>query len=467
MNKALFGLTLLGLCFMSTFGEAQTPRFAEGQIMVRLAGSTTLDEARRQFNNAQYEVVEALVPSLGLYLVKLKGIKVEQALYQMNQLNNVIYAQADHEVTQRDTTPDDPEFGGQWGLFNSGKSGADISALKAWDLGQGGTDRAGNDLVVAVVDGGVDVAHKDLAANIWVNKAEIPDNKIDDDENGYVDDVNGWNAYNDSGKIPAERHGTHVAGIIGAAGNNGTNVVGVNWKVKIMAVAASSNKTSVIAKGYGYVIAQKKLWIESQGSKGANIVATNSSFGVDYADCTSGEYPAWNDLYNEMGRLGILSAAATANLNIDVDAKGDVPTGCSSEFIIKVTNTDSSDKKNTGAAYGATLVEIAAPGTQVLSTLPGNKTGKLTGTSMATPHIAGAVAFLHSVASQDLHDTVLSDPAAGARTIKSMMLSGVDKLSELKGKIVSGGRLNLYQAASTARDFVAEDGEEELRRVRR
>ncbi len=455
MNKVSFGL-IVGLCISSVSVQAQTPRYTEGQIMVRLAGSSNLDEARQQLNNANYEVVEALVPSLGLYLVKLKGIKVEQALYQMQRMNSVIYAQADHNVTKRETTPNDPEFEQQWGLHNSAKNGADISALKAWEFGTGGTDRAGDDLVVAVVDGGVDIKHKDLVDNIYVNKGEIPNNGIDDDENGYIDDVNGWNAYNDSGKIPAERHGTHVAGIIGASGNNGSHGVGVNWKVKILPVAASSNKTSVIAKGYGYVIAQKKLWIETNGAKGANIVATNSSFGVDYADCASGEYPAWNDLYNEMGRLGILSAAATANLNIDVDEKGDVPTGCSSEFIVKVTNTDSQDKKNSGAAFGKTMVEIGAPGTQVHSTLPGDKSGKLTGTSMATPHIAGAVAFLHSVASEALYEATKQDPAVGARLVKKMLLEGVDKLADLDGKTVSGGRLNLFSSASAARNYSSE-----------
>ncbi len=456
MNKVSAGLLVLGCFFVSSIGRAQAPRYVEGQIMIRLAGSKTLAEAKQAVNGKNFEVTEALVPSLNLFLVKLKGIKVGQALNQMNHLNDVIYAQADHLVTPRETKPDDAEFDQQWGMLNGAKSGADISATKAWDIGQGGVDRDGNELVVAVVDGGMDIKHKDLVDNLWVNKEEIPDNGIDDDGNGFVDDVNGWNAYNDSGTIPAERHGTHVAGIIGAHGNNGTHVAGVNWKVKLMAVAASSSKTSVIAKGYGYVIAQKKLWIETSGKKGANIVATNSSFGVDYADCASGEFPAWNDLYNEMGRLGILSAAATANLNIDVDAKGDVPTGCSSEFIIKVTNTDSNDKKNSGAAYGKTMVEIGAPGTQILSTLPNDKTGKLTGTSMATPHVAGAVAFLHSVASSKLHASVMQDPAAGARAIKALMLASVDKLEELEGKTVSGGRLNLFSAASAANRF---DGE--------
>ena len=455
MNKVSTGLLILGFCFVSTYGQATTPRHVDGQIMIRLAGSKTLEEAKQAVNGKNYEVIEALVPSLNLFLVKVKGMKVEQALNQMNHLNDVIYAQADHYVTQRETKPDDAEFEQQWGMLNSTKEGADISATKAWDLGTGGTDRNGNDLVVAVVDGGMDIKHKDLAANVWVNKDEIEGDGIDNDGNGYVDDVNGWNAYSDNGKIPAERHGTHVAGIIGAVGNNKSHVVGVNWKVKIMPVAASSSKTSVITKGYGYVIAQKKLWIESNGKKGANIVATNSSFGVDYADCTSGDYPAWNDLYNEMGRLGILSAAATANLNIDVDAKGDVPTGCSSEFIIKVTNTDSADKKNSGAAYGKTMVELGAPGTQVHSTLPGDKTGKLTGTSMATPHVAGAVAFLHSVASEGLYSATRQDPAAGARAVKALMLEHVDKIEALEGKVVSGGRLNLFSAATAANHYDA------------
>jgi subtilisin family serine protease len=250
-------------------------------------------------------------------------------------------------------------------------------------------------------------------------------------------------------------HGSHVAGIAGASGNNGLQVSGVNWNVKLMPVAASSATTSVISEGYGYVLKQKQLWIDNQGKKGANIVATNSSFGVDEADCTSGDFPVWNDLYNKMGKVGILSAAATANSPLNIDETGDVFTGCSSQYLVKVTNTTKADKLSPGAGYGLKSIDLGAPGTEILSTLPNNRVGKMTGTPMATPHVTGAIAFLHSVASADFQSLTHSDPGQSALTLKDLLLKSVDAIPSLTGKTVSGGRLNLATAAKAIANYRA------------
>ncbi|MBI4405872.1 MAG: S8 family serine peptidase [Deltaproteobacteria bacterium] len=332
-------------------------------------------------------------------------------------------------------------------------SAADIGATQAWDLGVGGKDKDGNDIVIAIVDGGMDIKHPDLVENLWNNEGEVAGNAVDDDGNGYVDDVNGWSAYTHSGVIERSNHGTHVAGIAGASGNNGLHVAGVNWRVKLMAVAAESALSSVVAEGYGYVIAQKKLWLESHGRKGANVVVTNSSFGVDKADCKSSQFKIWNELYEEMGKLGILSAAATANLGVDVDSVGDVPTGCSAAHLITVTNTDRNDQKVSYAGYGLRTIALGAPGTGIFSTTAGGGSGSMTGTSMSSPHVAGSVALLHHIASAAFQELNRNDPPKAALMIKKIIMDNVDKLDSLKGKTISGGRLNLVKAAQAISHF--------------
>lgn len=413
-------------------------------MIVKVKPGTNL----KNFSFMGVKKLKPVVPELGIYTVEIPNIegKSQIVLRALKKVQNVVYAQQDDVVTQR-ALPNDKSFVQQWDLLDGLRFG--IDATTAWDrFGTGGVDAAGNEIVVAVVDGGVDLKHPDLEQNIWINKAEIPGNGIDDDGNGYIDDVNGWNAYNDTGGVVSERHGTHVAGTIGAVGNNGIHGTGVNWNVKMMAVNGSSGTTSVVLKAYGYVLKQKQLWLSSGGKLGANVVATNSSFGVDYADCKSGSYPAWNDMYNEMGKVGILSAIATANNHVDVDTEGDVPTGCDSEYIISVTNTENTGKLSDYAGWGTHTIDIAAPGTDIFSTLPNNRWGALSGTSMSTPHVAGAVAYLHSAANKAFNDSYLKDPSAGALALKEIMLKTVTPMAELHDITVSGGILNLNQAAA-------------------
>tara|TARA_B100000315_G_scaffold260807_1_gene325618 strand:+ start:9682 stop:13104 length:3423 start_codon:yes stop_codon:yes gene_type:complete len=444
-------LLVLGMCF------GNEVNYVDNQLIVKFQPDLKEVDLTQMFHNTGYTVEKLLVRRLNLWLISTDPSRTEttiDALEVMKEKPGVIFAQLDHLVTQREfrVEPNDPYFSQMWDMHNTGQSGgtvdADIDAPEAWDLNTGGMTALGDEIVVAVVDGGVQTSHQDLAENIWVNENEIPGNGVDDDGNGYVDDINGWDAYSNDGSIPSDSHGTHVSGTIGAKGNNGTDVVGVSWNVKIMAIAGASGTTSTISIAYGYVLDQKSLWFETDGQKGANVVATNSSFGVDYADCTSGSYPVWNDLYNAMGEVGILSAAATINANQNVDQIGDVPTGCDSDYLISVTNTTRNDVKYSSAGYGATTIDLGAPGTDICSTVPTNSVScSYTGTSMATPHVAGAVGFLHAVASPALAQLCLDDPALGAQTIKQAILDNVDPLSSLQGVTVSGGRLNLYNSS--------------------
>ncbi len=424
------------------------PQYPDAQLIVRFDAPIDILAAASLLEDTPFVVDRELMPALGLYLVLLpETIGVPEARQQLEALAGVRYAVPDAYVTRRETVPNDSNFGQQYSMRNTGQSGgtpdADIDATEAWDLGTGS-----NDYVIAIVDGGAQTNHTDLLANRWENAAEVNgSNGVDDDGNGYVDDKYGWNAYSNNASIPADYHGTHVAGIAGARGNNNAGVAGVNWTCKLMAVAGASGTTSTVVAAYNYVLTQRDLYISSGGTSGANVVSVNSSFGIDFADCNSGTYQAWNDMYDLMGASGILNAAATINSNQNVDVIGDVPTGCSSDWLISVTNTDRNDNR-AFAGYGALQIDLGAPGTDIRSTVPTNGYGELTGTSMATPHVTGAVAFLHSVASPSFKSFFQSSPGAAALELKAIMLANVDVIPSLQGQTVSDGRLNLFKAAS-------------------
>lgn len=429
---------------------------AEGDLVVRLQPGAQRDLSRVLTSTDQ---VEVLIPEMNLVLIKPAStrstVQLARALRSESLVQNVT---VDYKMKLR-SKPNDLDFSKIWSLDS--KSTTHVDTEKAWDISVGGSNVLGQDIVMAVVDGGFDTTHPDLAPNLWMNKHEISGNGVDDDQNGYIDDVYGWNAFTNNGNITVDNHGTHVAGTMGAKGNNQLGVVGINWDAHLMLVNASSGDFSIVAKGYGYILKMKKLWLESKGEKGANVVVTNSSFGVDLANCQSAQYSVWNDIYNEMGKVGILSAAATANLVIDVDAKGDVPTGCESPYLISVTNTDREDKINfenspwssSGAAWGLKSVDLGAPGTDIYSTLPSSAYGNNTGTSMATPHVAGTVGLMHAAASSDFVDFMQRDPAAAALLLKDILLKSTDANTTLNGKTVSGGRLNVGRAVQAIHEY--------------
>ncbi len=447
------GFLLAAALLLAGTGTAVTASAAEGDIIVALKNAS----GKRTFNSLGLQFKANIADSLGIVLMtpNYSVLSTEKLLQLVRHNPHVRWAQMDHPVTMRETIPNDPDFASQWSLKSTPE--ADIGATFAWDLGRGGKNVKGDNIVVAVVDEGVDISHPSLQENIYVNHDEIAGNGIDDDGNGYIDDVNGWDAKLDSGTIPVGNHATHVAGIIGARGNDGSQISGINWdasiiSIRVLGYGGSKSLTSTVLAGYGYLIKQKQLWLQSGGQHGANIVATNSSFGVDYGNCESGEYAAWNDIYNAMGEVGILSAAATINAGQNVDQIGDVPTGCSSPYLITVTNTTEAGVRNSSAGYGLTTIDLGAPGTNILSTVPSG-IQRMTGTSMATPHVSGAIGFLHSVASQSFQDFYRQNPGEAALKLKDIILGTVTPEADLVGKTVSGGRLNLNKAATAVATF--------------
>jgi subtilisin family serine protease len=467
MKKALFPAFIF-LSFLSgsaqtnalnPFVEAEIPQYpvivnpgayVADQLLVMLQPGTVMGELEEQFAEKGFHVVaeKNIAKSMRAWTLTFSsGSDMEKALATAKTFSSVEIAQFNHYVAHRSTVPNDAEFNMfLWNMNYTGQFGgtpdADIDAPEAWDITTGGLTAQGDTIVVAVIDGGFDLAHEDL--NFKKNYGEIPNNNIDDDNNGYIDDFDGWDAYNSDGNIISDVHGTHVAGIAGARGNNSVGVTGVNWGVKIMPVMGSDGTEAQVVEAYTYVFDARKLYNTTNGAQGAFVVSTNSSFGVDMGQ--PNQYPLWCAMYDSMGVVGILSAAATANQNWDIDQVGDIPTACSSIFMLAVTNTTRTDVKTTNAGYGAQTIDLGAPGTQVESTIPGNNYGSLSGTSMASPHVAGAVALMYAAGCSQMITDYKAHPDSIAILMRNYLLSSVDPNTSLQGTCTSNGRLNLYNA---------------------
>lgn len=442
MLKLGFILILTGILFLARPAAAQ---YIPGQLLLEL--DEGVNPVKEFTNLKAYSLkFEKLTPAFNIWLVRFDAgsWKAGEVMNRLRESGSTKYVQLNHYIKKRERVPNDTLFPSQWSLVNTGLIpnsviGADINASQAWDIATGGVTALGDTIVIAIVDGGFDLKHPDL--NFWKNYLEIPDNGVDDDANGYIDDYDGWNAYTDSGRIEVDFHGTHVAGIAGARGNNTTGIAGVNWNVKIMPIAGSSEIESDVVQAYGYVYAMRKLYNQTNGQRGAFIVATNSSFGVDFGK--PDQYPIWCGMYEKMGQQGILSAVATANMGIDVDVQGDMPSTCPSNYTIVVTNTNFQDKKSGGAAFGKTTIDIGAPGTDIISTTPNGNYGTLSGTSMATPHVAGAIALMYSATCPDLAYMARTRPTEAALYVKNLLMDWVDPLPGFDTLVTSGGRLNI------------------------
>lgn len=360
------------------------------------------------------------------------GISVKEALAQYKSDPDVEYAVPNYIrkmlATPPQTFPNDALFNQLWGLNNTGQNGgtpgADIKAPAAWNITTGG------DVVVAVIDTGIDYTHQDLAAQLWVNLSETGGNTVDDDANGYVDDVYGINAITGTGDPWDDAgHGTHVAGTLGAASNNSIGVAGVAWNVKIVACkflgANGTGTDSDAITCLEYVRALK--------ARGVNIVATSNSWG-------GGDYSqALYDAIAAQLQNSILFVAAAGNDAKDTDLSPNYPSSFDLLNIMSVAATDNTDKRASFSNYGSHTVHVAAPGKNIMSTLPAINTwgltggyGQLSGTSMATPHVTGLTALLLS-----------KNPSWTVNQVLAQIAGTADSTGD---PLIGAGRINCYRA---------------------
>jgi len=452
-NLARLSISCLILVLGASAIKSQDLDHVLGEILVEMKAEFNVDDLiiDNQINagkNIQIKARKLESPTHRLYRVNFNHNNTNENsfLKKIRMDHRVNKAQFNHLIEYRNI-PNDPQFSNQWQYINTGisggKLGADIDMDLAWDLTTGGLTANGDTIVVCVIDGGMDGAHTDFGDNLWVNYAEIPDNGIDDDLNGYIDDHDGWNTTLDFGNDDVffgGSHGTPVAGIIGAKGNNGIGVSGVNWDVKLMIVKGGGNEAEAI-EAYNYPYIMRKRYNESNGAEGAFVVATNASWGTDLLDWQ--DAPIWCSFYDSLGTVGILNCGATANSNYNIDEQGDMPTSCPSDYLISVTNMNRNDNKVSNAGYGLESIDLGAFGESTWTAKLNNTYGAFGGTSGATPHVAGAIALAYSMDCPLLADMALSNPAQAVLLIREVILSGVDLNQSLEGITVTGGRLNV------------------------
>ncbi len=479
LTVALFALAALTFATGQTLATetAGQPRggwqpgpleYHPSRVIVRFADTVTANAAADSITRLGYSLRRAadFEPSasfpggLRIGIVELPdGARVDDAIIKLDAAPGVLYAERDYKQ-YRDTPvfPNDTHFSKTWGLHNENcqykdpeMSGnpvddADIDAPEAWAIGTGSSE-----LIVAVIDTGVYVDHPDLNANIWRNPGEIPDNGIDDDGNGYIDDVYGWDFFDDDNTVydPNQRdrygdlnddHGTHCAGTIGALGNNAMGVPGINWNVKIISL-------KFIGPDGGYT-SDAILAMQYAHAKGAKVIS-----------CSWGGGPYEQSLKDAIEATNALVVCAAGNSGQNTDVSPHYPSSYTSENIISVAASMQNDQPCNypgwwSTCYGLTSVDLFAPGGYIASTIlpdpvpptPTEAYAYFWGTSMATPHVSGVSALLAST-----HPAVplyqgAPGWSAGMPTVKDAILTTVDVKTAFQGKVATGGRMNAAAA---------------------
>ncbi len=425
---ALVALLLLGQ--PEAIAQTPTSPWVEGEFIVKFndQGVRELRKEIPQLQNYSDQQIEgALTTVLGaastdaLPLIDAQGIRATSGdELDIDSAVDLLDARLVDYISPNfirtiNAIPNDPSFGSLWGLNQA--NDIDINAPEAWDKLD---NSQASDIIVGVVDTGVDYTHSDLAANIWTNTAEANGRAgVDDDGNGVVDDIHGYNAITGSGNpFDDHSHGTHCSGTIGGVGNNGVGVTGVAWRVKIMGLkflsSTGSGSDIDAIKAISYAITMRNV-------NGQLKVLSNSWGGGGYN-------PALRDVIARANDAGILFVAAAGNSNSNNDVTANYPSNYEVANVVAVAAIAANGTKATFSSYGATMVDLAAPGVGITSTVPGNSYASYNGTSMATPHVSGVAALMYSKV-----------PQYSPEEARANLLANVKPIAGLNGLMVAPG----------------------------
>lgn len=441
------------LCFflfiLSVSSIAQSQFQTESpQLLIRLKAKANPDEifVKYQSNARQGISIKSIRKVSNIFnIYTLQSNNNQRLMQSLKKDSEVIKVGYDEPLIYRSTTPNDVDYGKQWNMPN-------VQADLVWDETTGGQTINGEKIVIGILEKGIESDHIDLRENIWENQAEIPDNGIDDDENGYTDDYFGLNLQDLTDKhTPITRegqktaHGTQVAGVIGAKGNNGIGVTGINWEIDLLLFSKVDFASNVI-EAHEYAYNLRKRFNETQGESGAFIVALNHSFGW------SGRPENFNmgvemcEMMELLGQVGILSVASTYNEEVDVEAEGDVLPNCPSDFVVGVTSTNERNEKVKSSGYGNISIDLAAPGERIFTLNLDNGYSVVSGTSLASPMVAGAIGLLYSLPCERLVEDAISNPATTAKFMKEVILGNTQPIASNNARTVTNGRLDAFGA---------------------